>query len=133
MSGNKVWAVDRIAAANLCRALGVEERDSAIRLIEDQLAEHRSSAFDLVIARVRTKISNQLNWYFIRHGQPRGRDFSAGFMSAQEIVEGEIVVAQREIEPIKLRSKGEMLRSAIRQARAERAKDYRQVGQVIEP
>lgn len=117
MIESQVWSVDRVAAADLLGSLGVDATPEALEAAAIRLARHRICAQDWAVKRAQSRVVAALESASARHFDRRSNDWIDGFRRAEEIV---IVMAAGELVPSlapQARSKGQVLRSLVRQAR----------------
>jgi hypothetical protein len=128
MIDSKVWAVDRVAAANLGRALGLNLDDEQLNIAAGVLAEHRTSAFDMAVSRIRSSILERIHEVMLNAQEWRSADWSEGCRSAEHAILTITSDELLEVGPIRERSKGQILRTMLGQARKKMADDVKHQG-----
>ena len=123
MADSKVWAVDRVAAINLGRALGLSLDADQISTAASLLAEHRTSTFDLAVSRIRSNILSRIHSMTLGEHEWRNPDWSDGCRSAERAIMTATSEELLEISPTSKCSKGQILRRMLGQARNKMAAD----------
>ncbi|MGY2734776.1 hypothetical protein [Sphingomonas sp. UYP23] len=120
MTESSVWMVDQLTAAKVVRELDLNVTESQMRHLAELLAEHRINTLDLGVSRVQSKISDAIQDVLSRHRHMTS-DWSDGCRFAEAAIYTATLDAIREMKPKQQRSKGQVLRSFLRQARTAQA------------
>jgi hypothetical protein len=120
MTEPSTWMVDQLAAAKADKELNLGMSQIQLQHLAEIFAEHRSSTLDLGIARVETRISESIEGVLKRNYHKSG-EWSDGCRSAEATVLTTISCVIQEMKPVKHRSKGQILRSLMRQGRQQKA------------
>lgn len=111
------WSVDRLAASNLLAALKLDASDDLIDIVARHFAEHRRSIASWTADRIRDAIFREMEESSMSLFAHRSEDWANGFGHAEQI----IMTAQPKdllnLDPAPARSKGQILRAMVRQAR----------------
>ncbi|MET3763140.1 hypothetical protein [Sphingomonas sp. UYEF23] len=116
MNKSSVWIVDQLAAARVIRELNLSVTESGINRLAELLADHRLDAMDLAISRTQLTISNAIRDLLGRNRHKSG-EWSDGCRSAEMAILTDTLDAIQIMRPKQTRSKGQVLRSLMRQAR----------------
>lgn len=111
------WSVDRLAAGKLALQLKLEASDALIEAIARHFAAHRRSMIEWAAERVQDNMVRALEEASTDSFIHRSEDWARGFQHAEELVIGTSPRELLELEPDQARSKGQILRSMVRQAR----------------
>ncbi|MEZ5656746.1 MAG: hypothetical protein R3E04_12850 [Sphingobium sp.] len=118
MDDSHIWSVDRVAASNLLASLGIEHHDEQIATVATHFAQHRANAHEWAADRAQSNILEQLSSVAEDSFQSRDEKWIDGYLCAEQSV---ITMGLDELlgtMPDKAPSKGQVLRSMLRQARA---------------
>lgn len=121
MTESRIWSVDRVAATDLLTRLGLDASDDRMTLVADHFARHRSSACEWAATRIQGNVLQRLEDEAVDQLQHRSDAWADGFRSAEQAV---ATLSQSEllgIRDLRARTKGQMLRSMVRQARSRAA------------
>lgn len=117
MTVSSIWSVDRIAAANLCRALGIDPNDERVAIASEHLADHRSDAFKLAVSRFAPKIHGKIHDLLMSNSHFRDAHWSDGCRAAEQAIisiTASDLSGMRDTPPL---TKGRALRAMIRATR----------------
>jgi len=117
MSESKYLAVDRLAASNLLTRIGVEPTPQLLATVADQMAAHRAGAIDWAAERAHAHIVQRLEARSLDLLGHHNEDWASGFRYAEQIVWAMSAHELLGEVPAKTLSKGQVLRSMLRQAR----------------
>ena len=117
MDNTTQWSVDRLAASNLLAQLKLETSDDLVDLVAQHFAEHRRNLVPWAVKRMRSAIIARMESAAASLFSHHGDDWARGFAQAEEIVVTLEAKALFDFEPDPPRSKGQILRSMVRQAR----------------
>lgn len=120
MTEPSTWMVDQLAAAKADAELNLGISQIQLQLLAEIFAEHRSSTLELGMARVETRISSSIEDVLKRNYYKSG-EWSDGCRSAEATIFTAISCVIQEMKPKKYRSKGQILRSLMRQGRQKKA------------
>lgn len=119
MSESDIWSVDRIAASNLVVNLGMAFKPEQIERIANHFALHRQNSAKWVAERVHSNIVKALEEEAIRLSQRHGDEWSQGYMRAEQVMMTLPINAMMDIERHEPKSKGQILRAMVRQAKRQ--------------
>ncbi len=111
------WSVDRLAASNLLAQLQMDATEELIDQVARHFAEHRRSLVDWVAERTHSAIYEAMEAAAADLFADHSEEWVRGFNQAEQII---ITTHPRnllDMDPGRPRSKGQILRSMIRQAR----------------
>ncbi len=118
MEDPEPWSVDEVTAAGVLAALGLEPTAPRLGLVASQIARHRLNACEWAAERVHGAIIERLERAYIEQFGHHDMQWTDGFRAAEH----EVMTA-RPAELLDLdrpgRSKGQMLRALVRQARRD--------------
>lgn len=123
MAESHVGHIDQIAAALLVRDIGLVLDGEQMGELERHLAKHRTSTLDLAVSRIQARISDAILRLVGEAQAYRSGDWSNGCRSAEAAVLAITSDVLYEIRPREARSKGQILRAMLRQARKRSAAD----------
>lgn len=113
------WSVDRLAAANLFTILNIDATDHQIEIAATHFAEHREDAYHWSAERIRARVIDQLETsgseLFMRKPEAWGEGFRAAQEELMTLLPSELIDLPKSPPP----SRGRILRSMLRQRRAE--------------
>jgi len=121
MIESRIWSVDILAATDLLTRLGLEANDDRMALVADHLARHRLSACEWAAERMIGNVTQRLEDEAREQLQHRSDAWADGFRSAEQAV---VTMSHGEMLGIRAprgRTKGQMLRTLVRQARSRSA------------
>lgn len=111
------WSVDRLAASNLLAQLKLDASDDLIDLVTRHFADHRRNLVSWAAERTQSAIFEAMETaspsFFAQHEEA----WAGGFRQAEEIVRTLEPETLLKLDPGPPRSKGQFLRSMVRQAR----------------
>lgn len=116
MTDSGVWTVDQLAAARVVRELNLSLSAHDTERLAELLADHRFDALDFAISRARVTVSDAIRDVLDRNRHKSG-EWSDGCRSAEMAILTEMSGAIQNLKPKRTRSKGQVIRSLIRQAR----------------
>ncbi|MBB6124123.1 hypothetical protein [Sphingobium subterraneum] len=122
MSESAVWSVDRVAAEGLLRHLKLDVSEANVALVATHFAEHRHAAHSWAAERVCSGMFQSMESYSVTTFGHHGPEWSDGFRAAEQYV---LSLHPRELldtEPPPPRTKGQILRGMVRQARRDAAR-----------
>ncbi len=111
------WSVDRLAASNLLTQLKLDASDELIDLVTRHFAEHRRSLVSWAAERTQSAIFEAMESASISLLADRDEAWARGFHHAEEMIFALDPGALLELDSGPPRSKGQFLRSMVRQAR----------------
>lgn len=118
-----VWSVDRVAASNLLAHMGLPSTGEAVDQVASHLAQHRYSAYSWAAERVRESIIQRLASASMNLFHRKSDIWTEGFCNAEQMVMGISPEEALGLEPVRGRTKGQVLRAMVRKARAEQSQD----------
>lgn len=121
MSESRCWEVDRLAAKRLLDRLKIETTPAIVEEIGVVIAEHRKNSEMWIAGRIQSKLIRELE---TRSMQDFGRmddDWRNGFMAAEAVVATLSIDELLDQPSGEARSKGQVLRSMVRDARKRSA------------
>lgn len=121
MGESTVWSVDRIAAEALLRDVGLDVSEQAIDQIAAHFARHRHAAHSWAAERVCSAMFQNMESYSVTTFGHHGPEWSDGFRAAEQYV---LSLRPRDLldtETPPPRTKGQILRGMVRQARRNAA------------
>lgn len=113
--------VDRIAARSLLSALGVDASEDALRLATRTLAKHRVTGSDWAARRAHEHALDALEASSMEQFTGHASEWSEGFIAAQQSLLRIDPTERLGLYSEKPRSKGQILRAMMRQARENAA------------
>ncbi len=111
------WSVDQLAASNLAAQLKLDASDDLIETISRHFAEHRRSLVGWAAEQTRFAIIQAVEAASTTFFAQRSEEWIRGFCQAEETI---FTLQPRELldfDPVPPRSKGQILRSMVREAR----------------
>ncbi|WP_341713640.1 hypothetical protein [Erythrobacter sp.] len=121
MGESQCWEVDRLAARTLLDRLKIEATPATVEQLEIGLAEHRRNSEVWVAGRVQSRCVKELEDRSMQDFTRMDDNWRNGFMAAEEIVATLSIDALLDQPRGEARSKGEVLRSMVRDARKRSA------------
>tara|TARA_B110001454_G_scaffold217210_1_gene242020 strand:- start:450 stop:809 length:360 start_codon:yes stop_codon:yes gene_type:complete len=119
MNESDIWSVDRIAANNLAIDLGPPVTAEQLEKIAGHFAMHRRGSAKWVADRVHANIVKVMEAEAIPLAQHHDEKWSEGYMRAEQIVMTLATEQLLDIEPHKPKSRGQILRAMVRQAKRQ--------------
>ncbi|HEY6868973.1 MAG TPA: hypothetical protein VI199_04350 [Novosphingobium sp.] len=113
----KHLAVDTLAASNLLTRLGLEQSPQLLAAVAGLMATHRVSAIEWAAERAHETIVQQLEARSLDLLGDHNEDWASGFRYAEQVVWGLTATELLGELPARTMSKGQVLRSMLRQAR----------------
>lgn len=114
---SKNLAVDTLAASNLLARLGLDASPQLLAAVAGHMAAHRIGAIEWAAERARETIVQQLETRSLAMLGDHNEDWASGFRHAEQIVWGMTATELLGEVPARTMSKGQVLRSMLRQAR----------------
>lgn len=118
MSESTFWSMDRLAAHNLLASLKVAATESNLEIAARHFARHRESAIEWAAERTHSSMVRRLEagstMYFDRHDA----EWTDGYRFAEQQVSTMLPKDLLDLGPDRMRTKGQVLRALVRQARA---------------
>lgn len=111
--------VDNLAAKALLGSLGLEATPEHLNLAAAQLAEHRNSYVSWLLGRAHSKIVEILETRFRECLDRKSEDWVAGYQFAEQEVARLMPEDLAGLVQDRPRSKGQILRSMVREARRQ--------------
>jgi hypothetical protein len=111
------WSVDRLAASNLLAQLKIDATDDLIDLVTRHFSEHRRDLVAWAAERTQSAIGQQIESAAASLFAHHDESWIRGFNQAEEIIFTLDPKSLMDIDPGPPRSKGQILRSMVRQAR----------------
>lgn len=119
MTDSSIWSVDRLAASNLLASLGLGPEQ--LELVAEHFARNRVASYEWIVDRVRTNIVHRLEDVAQDQRGHRRDNWSEGFQFAEQTVMSMSPTDLLGIISPRSRSKGQVLRTMVRQARQKYA------------
>jgi len=119
MAESQIWSVDRIAAANLMNDLGVDATADRIEQVARHFARQRRAACQWAAERVHGTILEGLERESLGLLLDHDDQWADGFHRAEQMVMTMIPEELLGAEPRPERTKGQFLRTMVRNARRE--------------
>lgn len=118
MGDSTSWSMDRLAAHNLLASLKLEQTEENLELAARHFARHRESAIEWAAERTHASMLRSLEsgstMFFDRHSA----EWTDGYRFAEQQVSTMMPKDLLDLGPERARSKGQVLRALVRQARA---------------
>jgi hypothetical protein len=118
MSESTSWSMDRLAAHNLLASLKLDTTEDNLEQAARHFARHRQSAIEWAAERTHSSMVRSLEAgstsYFDRHSA----EWTDGYRFAEQQVSTMMPKDLLDLGPERTRSKGQVLRALVRQARA---------------
>jgi hypothetical protein len=114
------WSVDRLAAGNLLAQLKLDASDDLIDLVTRHFSEHRRNMVEWAAERVHDNVVRALEDASTGSFSYRSEDWVRGFQHAEALVLGMPPRELLQLEADNVRSKGQILRTMVRQSRQKR-------------
>ncbi len=114
---SKYLAVDSLAASNLLTRLGLEQTPQLLAAVATHMAAHRTSANEWAAERAHATVVQRLEARSLDLLGDHNEDWASGFRYAEQIVWGLTAAELLGEIPARTMSKGQVLRSMLRQAR----------------
>lgn len=118
MSDSTAWSMDRLAAQNLLARLNVETTAGNLELAAEHFARHRDDAIGWAAERAHARMVKALEAAGPMHFSNRSEDWAEGFRFAEHQVATILPEELLDLGPARIRSKGQVLRALVRQARS---------------
>lgn len=117
----RFWEIDRLAASNLLARLEIEVTPAIVEEVAMEFARHRQDVERWVAERVQSQIVSKLEERSIRDFGRMDESWNSGFSAAEELI-ATLMPNDLLDQPYgKAPSKGEVLRSMVREARKNAA------------
>lgn len=117
MDDGSSWSVDRVAASNLLAELKLEADEDQIARVAQHFARHRQDAIGWAGERAKERMIQRLENASTRSFIRENEAWTSGFRAAEH----EVLTMDAEdllnLGPDQLRSKGQILRTMVRQAK----------------
>lgn len=117
MSDSNGWAIDRLAANTLFARLKLAATAEMIDMAAAQFAEHRRNSIGWAAERAHSSMVQRLEAASMEHGAMRADEWRDGFCYAEQQVMTMMPEELLELGPDRTRTKGQVLRTLVRQAR----------------
>lgn len=117
MSDSTAWSMDQLAAHALLTRLNVEATAGNLELAAEHFARHRDNAIGWAAERAHSRIVRELEATGPMYFNDRNEEWAEGFRFAEHRVATMMPEELLELAPAKVRSKGQLLRTMVRQAR----------------
>lgn len=114
---SKYLAVDTLAASNLLTRLGLDQSPQLLAAVAGHMATHRISANEWAAERAHETIVQRLEARSLDLLGDHNEDWASGFRHAEQIVWGITASELLGEVPARTMTKGQVLRSMLRQAR----------------
>jgi hypothetical protein len=118
MDESNFWTVDLLAAKGLLASLRVEATDAMLDVAADHFARHRESAYAWSAERVHANIIQKLESASMTYFARESDEWTDGFCAAEQQVMAIRPSELLETETVKPKSRGQILRTLVRQARS---------------
>lgn len=117
----RFWEIDRLAAGKLLARLEIEATPAIVEEVAMEFARHRQDVERWVAERVQSQIVSKLEERSIRDFGRMDENWNSGFSAAEELI-ATLMPNDLLDQPYgKAPSKGEVLRSMVREARKNAA------------
>lgn len=117
----RFWEIDRLAASNLLARLQIEVTPAIVEEVATEFARHRKDVEQWVAERVQSQIVSELEERSMRDFGRMDESWNSGFSAAEELI-ATLMPNELLDQPYgKAPSKGEVLRSMVREARKNSA------------
>ncbi|MBO9575983.1 MAG: hypothetical protein J7494_09625 [Sphingobium sp.] len=117
MTNKRYWSVDELAARKLLAELKLGESDGLVDQIAQHFAEHRVNIAAWAADRIQAELVQMLEGASASSFAHHGEDWARGFNAAEELVVTTSAANLLDIAPARARSKGQILRTLVRQTR----------------
>jgi hypothetical protein len=114
------WSVDSLAASNLLAQLKLDATDDLVGLVTRHFSEHRRNMVEWAAERVHDNVVRAMEDASTGSFSYRSEDWVRGFQHAEELVVGMTPRELLQLEADQTRSKGQILRTMVRQSRRKR-------------
>lgn len=118
MGDSAAWSIDRLAANNLLASLRLEAAAETVDAVAEHFAKHRRDSIEWAANRVHSSIVRRLESavpdQFARHGE----GWADGYRFAEQQIATCIPEQLLELPSDTVRTKGQVLRAMMRQARS---------------
>lgn len=111
------WSVDRLAASSLLARLQLDATDELLDMIARQFAEHRLAMASWAAERTQSAMIEAMEAASSAYFAHRSEEWIRGFCQAEEILCAVQPDRMLDLDPGPQRSKGQILRAMMRQAR----------------
>lgn len=118
MNDSNSWAIDRLAATTLFARLKVDVTADMVERAAEHLAEHRRNSISWAAERAHSSMVQRLESASMTHGATRSDEWRDGFCYAEQQVMTMMPEDLLELGPDRTRTKGQVLRTLVRQARS---------------
>jgi histidinol dehydrogenase len=112
-----VWTVDQVAAAGLLAALGLEAKTDTLEKVVVHLARHRLDACEWAAERVHDAVVRRMEAASTEIFTHHDAQWTEGFRAAEHLVLTARPAELLDLEPLRARSKGQVLRAMVREAK----------------
>jgi hypothetical protein len=118
MGDSTSWSMDQLAARNLLASLKVETSAGNVELAAEHFARHRQSSISWAAERVHSSTVRNLEAACGEYLVRQSVDWADGFRFAEQEVATMRPEELLELGPDRTRTKGQVLRALVRQARS---------------
>ena len=117
MGDSNFWSMDRLAATNLLASLKVDSSAETLDLVTEHFARHRQSSIGWAAERAHSHITHKLEAASTLYFAERSEEWADGFRYAEQQIATTMPEELLELGPDRTRTKGQVLRALVRQAR----------------
>ena len=117
MGDSHFWSVDQVAARQLLADLSVEATDKAMETVMAHFARNRQSSYTWAAERVHSNVLRKLEDGSAIYFQRESEEWTDGFRSAEQQLMAVDPTELLGTDSIKPRTKGQILRAMMREAR----------------
>jgi hypothetical protein len=117
MSDSNIWSVDRLAAKNLLANLKLENATEITELVTEHFARHRRYSMGWAAERAHAFFSRKLQATPPSYIARDNEEWMDGFRFAEQQILTTVPEEMLELGPTQTRTKGQILRGLVRQAR----------------
>lgn len=118
MNDSSNWAIDRLAANMLFARLKVEATADMVDQAAEHFAEHRRNSISWAAERAHSSMVQRLESASMTNGIERTDEWRSGFCHAEQQVMTMMPEELLELAPERTRTKGQVLRTLVRQAKS---------------
>lgn len=117
MGDSRSWSIDRLAANNLLASLKLEATSETLDVVAEHFSKHRRNSIEWAAKRVHSSVIRTLESALPPHFDRQGENWAEGARFAEHQVATMIPEDLLELPSDTARTKGQVLRAMVRQAR----------------
>jgi hypothetical protein len=117
MAESNFWSMDRLAATNLLASLKLEASAETLDMVAEHFARHRQSSIGWAAERAHSHMTRRLEAASTTYFAERSEEWADGFRFAEQQIATTMPEELLELGPDRMRTKGQVLRALVRQAR----------------